>query len=310
MVQQLLSLIAQYGGVTAAQAFNVLCKNGPFPLVAQQMFVDFLRNLGSQKLIMQASDGLLLHGQLGERIVNHYSFYTAFTTSEEYRLVSGERTLGTMPIDRPIVEGSYLIFGGRRWLVVEVDAAKKVIVLNPAKGGKAPIFGGEAGWVHDRIRQEMFAVYSDKSMPVFLDAQAKELLAEARENFQRYRLASESALPLGSATYLFCWMGDRVQDTLAAMLRSKGLKAINEGVAILVANTSPDELRNCLLLLLKEGMPDAYELARMVANKACEKYDLFLTDDLLSADYATSKLDSEGAFRILARLAEDKTSAQ
>lgn len=302
MVQQLLSLIAQYGGVTAVQAYDVLCKNGPFPHVSQRMFADFLRTLGEQLLIVQASDGVLLHGQLGERIVNHYSFYTAFTTPEEYRLVSGERTLGTIPIDRPIMEGAFLIFGGRRWLVVEVNVSKKVIVLNPAKGGKAPIFGGEAGWVHGRIRQEMFAVYSDKSMPVFLDAQAQKLLVEARENFQRYRLASESMLPLGSATYLFCWMGDRVHDTLAAMVRSKGLKAMNEGVAILVSNSSPEEVRDCLRQLLKEGVPDAYELARSVANKAREKYDLFLTDELLSADYAVSKLEAEGAYKAITRL--------
>lgn len=299
LVQQLMSLIAQYGGVTAAQAYNILCKNGPFPLVGLQMFTDFLRNLGSQKLIMQASGGLLLHGQLGERIVNHYSFYTAFTTPEEYRLVSGDRTLGTIPIDRPIVEGSFLIFGGRRWHVLEVDAAKKVIVLKPAKGGKAPIFGGEAGWIHDRIRQEMFAVYSETSIPVFLDARARELLVEARENFHRYGLVKKTMLPQGSATYLFCWKGDRVQDTLAAMLRSKGLRAVNEGVVVVIANTSPDDIMNCLQELLREGVPDAYELAKTVANKECEKYDLFLTDELLSADYAVSKLDAEGAFRLL-----------
>jgi len=183
---------------------------------------------------------------------------------------------------------------------------KKVIALTPAKGGKAPIFGGEAGWIHDRIRQEMFAVYSDKNIPVFLDAQAKEFLAEARENFQRYRLSSESMHALGSTTYLFCWMGDRVQDTLAAMLRSKGLKSMNEGVAILVANTSPDELQNCLQALLKDGVPDAYELARTVANKACEKYDLFLTDELLSAYYAASKLDAEGAYNTVRCVLNEK----
>jgi len=243
MVQQVLSLIAQYGGVTAAQAYHVLCKNGPFPLVTQQMFADFLRSLGDQRLIMQASDGVLLHGQLGERVVNHFSFYTAFTTPEEYRLVSGDRTLGTLPIDRPVAEGSLLIFGGKRWLVLEVEAAKKVIVLQPAKGGKAPVFGGEAGWIHDRIRQEMFAVYMEKDIPVFLDAQAKELLVEARESCTRYGLSSRTMLAQGSATHLFCWMGDRVQDTLAAMLRSKGTKAANEGIAVVAYDISPDELR-------------------------------------------------------------------
>ncbi|MBI2354797.1 MAG: DEAD/DEAH box helicase [Deltaproteobacteria bacterium] len=299
LVQQMLSLIAQYGGITAVQAYNVLCKDGPFPHVGQRMFGDFLRSLGEQRLIMQASDGLLLHGQMGERIVNHYSFYTAFTTPEEYRLVSGDRTLGTLPLDRPVAVDSLLIFGGRRWLVVEVDTAKKVIILKPAKGGVPPIFGGQAGWVHDRIRQEMFAVYTEESVPVFLDVQAKELLSEARKNFNRFDLAKTRMLTQGSTTYLFCWMGDRVMDTLAAMLRSKGMKAVNEGIAIVVTNASLEEVQKCLRTLQKEGQPDAFELARSVLNKATGKYDLFLTDELLSADYAASKLDVEGAFNAI-----------
>ncbi|MDD5106570.1 MAG: hypothetical protein PHC49_13235 [Desulfuromonadaceae bacterium] len=103
-------------------------------------------------------------------------------------------------------------------------------------------------------------------------------------------------LTQGRTTYLFCWMGDRVMDTLAAMLRAQGMKAANEGIAIVVSNVTPDDVQKCLHALLKEGVPDAYELARSVANKAIEKYDLFLTDGLLSTDYAASKLDAEGAF--------------
>lgn len=302
MVQQLLSLIAQHGGVTAAQAYNILCKNGPFPLVGQQIFVDFLRCLGGQRLIMQTSEGLLLHGQIGERIVNHYSFYAAFMTPEEYRLVSGDRTLGALPIDRPVAVDSLLIFGGRRWIVLEVDSQKKVIVLKPSKGGKAPVFGGQAGWVHNRIRQEMFEVYTEKTVPIFLDAQAKQLLLEGRENFHRYELAQQKILSQGNATYLFCWMGDRALDTMAAMLRFKGLKAANEGIAVVVSNTAPDKLQNCLNDLLKDGLPDAYELAKTVPNKACEKFDLFLTEELLSADYAASKFDSAGAYNAIRHL--------
>ena len=80
------------------------------------------------------------------------------------------------------------------------------------------------------------------------------------------------------------------------MLRSKGIKAANEGIAIVVNNTSPDEMQKCLHVLQKAVVPDTYELARFIPNKACEKYDIFLTDELLSADYAASKLDAEGAF--------------
>ena len=299
MVQQLLSLIAQYGGITADHAYNLLCKNGAFKEIGHQMFGDLLRNLGNQRLIMQANDGLLLHGQLGERIVNHYSFYAAFTTPEEYRLVSGDRTLGTLPFDRPVEVNSLLIFGGKRWIVLEVDAHKKIIILKPAAGGKPPQFDGQAGRVYDRIRQEMFAVYTEKSIPIFLDAQAKELLDEARKAFDRFDLSNKKILVQGSESYLFCWMGDRVLDTLVAMLTAKGLSAVNYGIAIEVSKISPNELQSCLRALLTEGLPDAYELARSVVNKAAEKYDNFLTDELLSADYAASKFDAEGAFNVL-----------
>ncbi|ACF42526.1 DEAD/DEAH box helicase domain protein [Pelodictyon phaeoclathratiforme BU-1] len=299
MVQQLLSLIAQYGGITAVQAYNLLCKNGAFQEIGQQMFVDLLRTLGNQRLIMQASDGLLLHGQLGERIVNHYSFYAAFTTPEEYRLLTGDRTLGTLPLDRPVEVNSLLIFGGRRWTVLDVDAQKKVISLKPATGKKLPQFDGQAGRVHDQIRKEMFAVYTEKGIPIFLDAQAKELLGEAREAFDRLSLSNKKILIQGNETYLFCWMGDKILDTLVAMLRSKGLTANNYGIAIEISSVSPNKLQSCLRALLKEGVPDAYELARSVANKATEKYDNFLTDELLSADYAASKFDAEGAFKVL-----------
>lgn len=302
LVQQMLSIITQYGGVNAGQAWNVLCNKGPFGIMNQQMFADVLRSMGSNKLLIQASDGLLLHGQLGERIVNHYSFYTAFTTPEEYRLVSGARSLGTLPIDRPVSEGSYLIFGGRRWLVLSVDSQKKVIELQPAKGGRPPVFGGQLGWIHDRIRQEMLEVYKEKSIPLFLDIRAQELLAEGRENFQRYDLQNQWLLSHGNITYLLCWMGDRVMDTIAAMLRAKGLKAVNEGIAIVVINSSAEELTNCLRRLKNEGMPDAFELARSIGNKAKEKYDMFLTDELLSADYAASKLDAVGAFKAIGKL--------
>ena len=94
-------------------------------------------------------------------------------------------------------------------------------------------------------------------------------------------------------------MGDKILDTLVAMLRSKGLTANNYGIAIEISSVPQNKLQSCLRTMLKEGVPDAYELARSVANKAMEKYDNFLTDELLSADYAASKFDAEGAFKVL-----------
>lgn len=302
LVQQVLSLIAQYGGITAAQAWNILCKNGPFGQINQSTFINILHGLGSSRLIAQASDGLLLHGPIGERIVNHHTFYAAFMTPEEYRLVSGERTLGTLPIDRPLTKDSLLIFGERRWVILNIDSQKKIIELQPASGGIPPKFGGSLGLVHDKIRQEMLEVYQSAEIPIFLDALAKELLIESRENFHSYLLDKQKIIVQGSTIFLFTWMGDRVNDTIVALLQTKEFKALNEGIAIAIFNTSLEQIKSCLNNFIDKGFPDTLELAKSVKNKASEKYDLFLTDDLLSLNYAVNRFDAEGALKTIRAL--------
>ena len=98
LVQQILSLVAQCQGVRANEAWVALCQSGPFRGVTTAMFSDLLHALGNKDLLMQSSDGTLLLGRSGERLVNHYDFDAAFVSSEEYRLLADGRPLGTLPI--------------------------------------------------------------------------------------------------------------------------------------------------------------------------------------------------------------------
>lgn len=306
LIQQIMSVIAQYGGVTAEQAWKIICHQAVFATVDQAMLANLLRSMGKHELICQGSDGFLLHGRQGEKIVNHYSFYTAFTTYEEYRLISGTRTLGTLPIDRPVSEGSLLIFAGRRWSVISVDSHKKIIELVPATGGKPPRFGGDSGWFHDVVRREMFAIYTSEEVPQFLDARAIELLKEGRETFRRLDLLKRRIVDHGNDSMLFYWAGDKIMNTIAVQLRARGLKAENEKIAILVTKTDAQELEKCLEKIVKEGPADPLKLAATIQNKAKEKYDLFLSEELMSADYASSKLDTIGAWELLNKIVKEE----
>jgi ATP-dependent Lhr-like helicase len=116
-------------------------------------------------------------------LVSHYSFYAVFQTPEEYRLISDGRELGTLPVDNMVAPGMMLIFSGRRWLVQEVDDRAKVILVTPAKAGTPPIFGGDAGIIHDVVIERMFSVLKRNDSPAYMDATARDLLAEARSNF-------------------------------------------------------------------------------------------------------------------------------
>ena len=302
LIQQVLSLIAQYGGVNALQLYQVLCQTGAFQSIPQDIFIQLLRQLGTQDLIQQTHDGILILGLKGEKLVNHFSFYTAFQTADEYRIVTGGKTLGTLPVESPLCEGMFIIFAGRRWKILMVDADRKVIDVVRAAAGRVPKFTGGSGVIHDRVLQEMYRIYSTGDRPIFLDKVALDLLIEGRENFSRLNLNRQYWVKDGKNIILFCWMGSQVMNTIMLLLRGQGLDVGLEGVAIVVRDTSPKTFMAQLSKLIRMGPTDAVELAAIVKDKAIEKHDHFLTEELLCWNYASSYLATEQAWKVLQRI--------
>ena len=68
-----------------------------------------------------------------------------------------------------------------------------------------------------------------------------------------------------------------------------------EGVALRFVGASFDRVLSELHALVTRGPVEAKALARTVRNKVIEKYDGYLSEDLLSAGYASSALDTAGA---------------
>jgi len=290
-IQQILSIIAQYGGIRAQDAWKLLCESGPFGAMDKSMFVSVLRAMGAQHLISQDSEGLILLGKDGERIVNHFSFYTAFNTPEEFQLLTQDGDLlGSIPIDFPLSVGIYLIFSGRRWEVIDVEFDRKVVILKPSKGGRPPQFGGSGKSIHDKVRKEMFNLYSSDVLPPYLDPRGKAMLQEARTSFKMGNLKSERIITSGNDLLLFPWCGDKVMNTLAVQLIADGFRVTMEGVALNVMGTTKQEILQYFEHLKYGKLKTAVELASAVKNKISEKYDRFLTEELLCADYASGNL--------------------
>lgn len=303
LIQQILSSIAQQGGIRADQAWHDLCEEGPFQEMEQGLFIKLLRCLGERDLIQQSQDGLLLLGLKGERLVNHYTFYTAFSTIEEYRISTPENILGTLPTSMPIAEEMVLLFAGRRWQVQSVDSEKQVVMVTPAEGeGQAPQFGGSSGFVHDRVRQAMREIYRSTDMPVYLDETAQKLLKEARTHFHDCGLDQEYIVGEDEQVLLFPWRGSLVMNTLQMLLLDSGLKASQEGLAIKVKGVEPDELMPYLQSLVNLGPANPLRLADVVRNKRSEKYDWVLSDELLNHNYVARFFDPQGTWETVAEI--------
>ena len=305
LVQQVLSSIAQHGGLTAPQAYHALCRQGPFGSVSPERFIALLRSLGEHDLITQTHDGELVLGLTGERLTGHFDFYAAFTSPEEFRLVSGGKTLGTLPISDPLYPGAYVVFGGNRWRVLAVDDRRKVVDLAPARGGRVPRVSGDApGGVHDRVRRRMADIYRSDNLPPFLDAAARDLLTEGREGYERYRVAEVPFVVDGRDTWWIALRGDRILDTLALAARTHGAECRRVGPALQFDELPPEAARRLLADLAASPPPDPLALAAVVENKRTEKLHPFLSDELLTADYAARALDVEGAWEALADWAD------
>jgi len=305
LIQQLLSTIAQYGGITAEQAYNLLCKGAysPFSFVSQEDFIELLKQLGGKAgsgkdYIMQSTDGTLLLGKIGERVVSHYSFYTAFNSPEEYRLISNGKQIGTYPVEQMIVSDSLMIFAGRRWKVISVDEEKKIIELAKARGGKLPEFGGDEIPVSTDVRQEMWKIYNGNTIPVFLNTQAKELLKEARRNFRLYKLDKKRIIQDGENALLFGWVGDLEMSTLAVMLMQTGVKVGKESIYLNLSDSSEIDAEALLSWLLNQEPVAPEDLAILVENKIDEKYDHLLTERLLNLEYAKKNIRVKGALAL------------
>ena len=298
LVQQMLSFVAQNGGATIGQLYGLLCGPAtPFAGISKEEFVELVRHLGQKELLTQDSAGTLLHGRVGEKFVNHYTFYAAFAADEEFRIVSGGRTLGTLPVSQALSVGQRILFAGKTWRVEEIDEPQKTIFVVRAGGGTPPLFSGGAGRVHTRVRQRMRELLETTEVPPYLDEVAKRFLAEARSNYAARSLSKTFVVDQGSETLLLTWLGDAANEALACLLQRRGFKAsaAGPGVEVMKGQHTVEEI---LDVLYDAGVDDTSPLDVLLAdvkNLQREKWDWALPDGLLRKAYASLNLNFDEA---------------
>lgn len=299
LIQQMLSYIAQNGGATIGQLYGLLCgPSTPFVGVTKDEFIELVRHLGQKDLLIQDSSGTLLHGPTGEKFVNHYTFYAAFAVEEEFRIVSGGRTLGTLPISQALTVGQRILFAGRTWRVENIDEQQKAIFVVRAGGGAPPLFSGGVGRTHTRVRQRMRQLLESEEVPPYFDEVARRFLAEARANYAARGLSTNFVVDQGREVLLLTWLGDSANEALACLLQRRGFTASAGGPGVEVmkaASTTVDEVVDALMDAAVDDTPPLEILLANSKNLQREKWDWALPESLLRKTYASLNLNIEEA---------------
>ena len=286
--------IVQTGGATATQLFALFCApNTPFAQVSKIEFLELLEHLGEKDLITQDSSGVLLLGSVGEKFVNHYSFYAAFAADEEFRLVAGGTALGTIPVSQMMTAGQRILFAGKTWRVEEVDESQKTIYVSRTTGGVPPSFTGGGGRTHTKLRQRMRQLLESKDVPAFLDKTAARFLEEARYCYRRMDLFNQLVINQGSEVMLLTWLGDSANEAIACMFIRRGFVAAPAGPGVEVHKNghTAKEILAVLQDAVVDETPSLDLLLENVQNLQREKRDWALSDGLLRKAYASHYLD-------------------
>jgi ATP-dependent Lhr-like helicase len=215
-------------------------------------------------------------GPQGEQVFQSRSFYAVFETPEEWRLSSGGRTLGTLPISNPVFKDSLVVFAGRRWIVQEIDERTKTLIVASHTGGVVPKFERTSfEQAHDRLSQEMFAVYRNRDVPTYLDQQAQEALADGRETFEMKGIDKRPILQEERDLHIFTWRGSLMNSVFGAVLAMAGFEPEPHDFGLILPKTTEDGFDKVLAQIA--GMTlEPLDVASFVGNIQSGKFAEFV----------------------------------
>lgn len=304
-VHQILSVIAQFGGINAFNLYEILIIKGAFSNISKEIFIKTLKSLSTQDLIEQSKSGELFLGLKGEKIVRNFKFYSVFKDSEEIKVIYNSKVIGTIANGLGLTLGGYLILSGKRWKIIEIYENKEVIV-EPSKGKKLPIFETSSfPETEKEIRDKMLQILKGFEKYSYLDKSATKMLNKARHYYSLIPKSEENLFKEGTSLIWFTWTSTSINLTLYAILTYfLKLNVALKDEALILKEITKEELRN-KLLEIDNNYPTALEIASIIPLKRIEKYDIFLTDELLSYSFAQNNLNLEDAKLCIKKLLKE-----
>jgi len=313
LIQQILSIIVEKGGVQASSLFKLLSLKHVFGNISFNEFSLILKSLGENELIEQVEGGDLILGLEGEKIVSHYEFYAAFETPKNYQVVSSTGAIGEIEGREGFYQpGSYILLGGKRWKIVDVNERQMKIIVEKAKGKKLVQWHGTGGHIHEKIRKIMLQILQEKISPDWLESNTKTVLDWAIQEYQRSDLSNNYIAKEGNVLHMFTWTSSRANHTLYLVFRLAGLSAnevTDQGIALTFqkSNFSVKDAKIILSNFINNPMKPEDLCCSVFSEKIppVGKYGSYLSSELKARAYSAKYIDINEALKTTRLILEE-----
>jgi len=298
LFQQLVSLATERNGLPPAELVGHFFRSGDWQGIEAEDYELLLRHLVKEDLLQQMSDGTLLPGLAGERVVRAYDFYAMFQTPPELEVRAGDRTIGRLAAS--LKPGACFMLAGGVWRVESMTRDELRVV--PASEGERPAFRGVGGpSVHPRVAARAREILCGTSEVPYLSAGAQRRLTAARATGRELGMDRRVLFEGG---ILVPWLGSDAMETLAELFAWAGLGADSSRPPWIL------DLRGDVAEAARRivrAPPAASELAerRERETLTSKKFDEYLPTELLRKRHAEDELDLAPALEFLRLLLSD-----
>ncbi len=166
---------------------------------------------------------------------------------------------------------------GGRWRVLNVNDSGRRLTVTKASSAGAPRYGGTAQAPSGLVAARMKSIYdghSSKGLDV--NEATAAMIKEGRKAYRDYHLDRHRFLQYGQDVIVFPWSGARLAQTMVLALRREGAKASIENFAVFVEKTSAADLKDLLVAIKEQGLPETDELAREARQLQSDRFDRYL----------------------------------
>jgi ATP-dependent Lhr-like helicase len=297
LCHQTLSFLSSQGESAPPDLARRILSLPPFGQIPPEDYRELLRRLLALDYLEKTEGGGLIIGLAGEKLVNHYSFFSVFPDEETYRVTQEGKELGEIHFIPP--EGTNLVLGGRYWQVRGCDLRRREIMVIPGEEGGERVWRGSRGETHSRIVDRMRGILAGEERYPYLSEAARVRLAEGQLRARELNLTEDYFAPVSPGVFFFIpWLGSRAMRTLAVLLRHKEIRkqlGVNScsreneyGFRVTSALPIP-ELRDRLKRVFSQGIPPEYAAAGDIP--LTDKYDYLLPPELRKKQYAANMLN-------------------
>lgn len=297
LYHQTMSCLKSNGELSPAKLAQEILSLHSFRAITQEDFKLLLNHLIEIEHVQETEIGGLIIGRQGEKVVNHFHFYTVFMVSEYYLVKDENRAIGT--VDKIYPVGMRFSLAGMTWETVNVNEKAKVIFVQKVPGISVIDWNVDfKSELHTILVRKMQSVLRSDDVYPYLSDSCKERLSEIRYLARNSGILDHVVTQLSARKFaIFPWVGTRQLFTLHFALLGKGVKSKMPWDTSIYLEVyfsgSAEELQDLIFDILNSDL-DLYSLPLPEKVQVLNKYNEYIPLQLLRKQFIEDFLDFEG----------------